>query len=64
MRLRHAYPDREVELCLWIIVRYAGTPEPLDAQQLKWVPPAELAGQDLLEADRPFIEALRERPAP
>jgi 8-oxo-dGTP diphosphatase len=64
MRLKHAYPDREVELSLWIIVSYAGTPEPLEAQQLKWVPPGELAGEDILEADRPFIEALRERPAP
>jgi 8-oxo-dGTP diphosphatase len=64
MRLRHTYPDRDVELSLWIILSYAGTPEPLDAQQLKWVPPAELAHQDILEADRPFIEALRERPVP
>ena len=64
MRLTHAYPDREVELSLWIIVSYAGTPESLDAQQLRWVPPAELAGEDILEADRPFIQALRDLPAP
>jgi 8-oxo-dGTP diphosphatase len=64
MRLTHAYPDRDVELSLWIIVSYAGTPESLDAQQLRWVPPAQLAGEDILEADRPFIEALRDLPAP
>ena len=64
MRLTHAYPDRDVELSLWIIVSYAGTPESLDAQQLRWVPPQELAGEDILEADRPFIEALRDLPAP
>ena len=64
MRLTHAYPDRDVELSLWIIVSYAGTPESLDAQQLRWVPPEELAGEDILEADRPFIEALRDLPAP
>jgi 8-oxo-dGTP diphosphatase len=64
MRLRHAYPDRDVELSLWIIVSYAGTPEPLDAQHLRWVYPGELADQDILEADRPFIEALRDLPAP
>ncbi len=64
MRLKHAYPDREVELSLWIIVSYAGTPEPRDAQQLKWVPAAELAGEDILEADWPFIEALRNLPVP
>jgi 8-oxo-dGTP diphosphatase len=64
MRLTHAYPDRDVELSLWIIVSYAGTPESLDAQRLRWVPPALLAGEDILEADRPFIEALRDLPAP
>lgn len=64
MRLTHAYPDRDVELSLWIIVSYAGTPESLDAQRLRWVPPASLAGEDILEADRPFIEALRDLPAP
>ena len=58
MRLTHAYPDREVELSLWIIEHYTGTPRSLDGQLLKWVPPARLPEQDLLEADRPFIEAL------
>jgi 8-oxo-dGTP diphosphatase len=64
MRLTHAYPDREVALSLWVVERYAGTAAPLDAQRLKWVAPAELAGEDILEADRPFIEALRELPPP
>jgi 8-oxo-dGTP diphosphatase len=64
MRLTHAYPDRDVELSLWIILSYAGTPESLDAQRLRWVPPAQLAGEDILEADRPFIEALLDLPAP
>ncbi len=58
MRLRHSYPDRSVELSLWIIERFAGTPRGLDGQQLRWVAPADLGRQDLLEADRPFVEAL------
>jgi 8-oxo-dGTP diphosphatase len=58
MRLAHAYEDRDVELSLWIVERYAGTLTPLDDQLLKWVPPAQLPAEDLLEADRPFIEAL------
>jgi hypothetical protein len=36
----------------------------LDRQQLKWVAPRRLGDEDLLEADRPFIEALRDLPAP
>jgi len=64
MRIRHTYPDRSVELSLWIVERFGGTPRGLDGQQLRWVAPADLGDADLLEADRPFIEALRHLPAP
>jgi 8-oxo-dGTP diphosphatase len=60
MRLAHAYEDRDVELSLWIVERFAGEPRSLDAQALKWVSPAALAAEDILEADQPFITALRE----
>ena len=60
MRLQHVYPDRSVELSMWIVERFEGTPHGLDGQELRWVAPSELGGEDLLEADRPFIEALRE----
>jgi 8-oxo-dGTP diphosphatase len=63
MRLRHAYEDREVELSLWIIERFSGTPGAVEGQELKWVPADALAAQDMLEADRPFIEALTRPPA-
>jgi 8-oxo-dGTP diphosphatase len=58
MRLNHAYEEREVELSLWIVERFAGEPRSLDAQALKWVAPARLAAEDILEADQPFIAAL------
>ena len=64
MRLSHAYADRKVELSLWIIERYLGTPQPRDRQRLKWVAPEGLAGEDILEADRPFTEALKCLPPP
>jgi 8-oxo-dGTP diphosphatase len=63
MRLTHAYEERDVELSLWIVERFRGEPRPLDAQTLKWVPPAALAAEDILEADQPFIAALRRRGA-
>ncbi len=63
MRLKHAYEDREVELSLWLIERYRGVPSALDGQRLKWVAPEELAREDLLEADQPFIAALGELPS-
>ena|SRR6185437_16584743 len=58
MRLSHAYEDRLVELSLWVVLSYAGTPAALDGQRLKWVSPRSLAAEDILEADRPFVEAL------
>jgi 8-oxo-dGTP diphosphatase len=59
MRLRHAYEDREVELSMWIVESFRGEVQSLDGQRLKWVQPALLADEDILEADRPFVEALQ-----
>ena len=64
MRLSHAYEDRDVELSLWVIDGYRGMPRPLERQRLKWVSPAQLAAEDILEADRPFVAALQARAAP
>lgn len=64
MRHEHDYGDRRVELSLWIVERYAGEVASLDGQALRWVAPAALGGEDILEADRTFIEALRDLPAP
>jgi 8-oxo-dGTP diphosphatase len=58
MRLRHRYPERDVELSMWIVERYRGEPRSLDGQRLKWVERAGLASEDILEADRPFVAAL------
>ena len=62
MRLTHAYAERDVELSLWIVERFSGAPRSLDAQALKWVAPERLGSEDILEADQPFIEALRNLP--
>jgi len=61
MRLAHSYDDRKVELSMWIVERFSGQPQSLDGQALKWVEPLRLDEEDILEADRPFIEALRDR---
>ena len=59
MRLTHTYPDRSVELSMWIVERWSGAPRGLDGQELRWVAPARLGDEDLLEADQPFVEALQ-----
>lgn len=60
MRLTHAYPDRVVELSLWIVERFRGEPRGLEGQALKWVEADRLDAEDILEADRPFVAALVE----
>jgi 8-oxo-dGTP diphosphatase len=60
MRLTHAYAERDVALSLWIVEQFAGEPRSLDAQDLRWIAPAHLAAEDILEADQPFIAALRD----
>lgn len=61
LELRHEYPERHVALCMWRVREYRGVPEPRDGQALKWVRPEELVHEDLLEADRPIVQALSKR---
>lgn len=58
LELTHDYPERRVELYMWKVTAYSGQPGSLDGQALKWVLPVELTNEDILEADRPIIEAL------
>jgi 8-oxo-dGTP diphosphatase len=61
IRYSHAYPGRIVWLDMWVVTAWSGEPRGLDGQALKWVPPADLRGEDILEADQPIIEALNSR---
>jgi 8-oxo-dGTP diphosphatase len=61
LELRHEYPERHVELSMWRIGEYRGMPEPRDGQGLKWVHLEDLEHEDLLEADRPIVQALQKR---
>ena len=54
----HQYPERRVLLDLWVVTRYSGEPQPLDAPALRWVAVDELESTGLLEADKPMIGAL------
>ena len=59
MRLSHEYDDRIVELSMWMVDIFSGEPVGLDGQQLKWVAVERLGQEDILEADAPFVVALR-----
>lgn len=56
----HQYPERHVEILLWLVPAFEGEPSGLDGQALRWVQPAELEHCSLLEADVPMIAPLRQ----
>ena len=61
IRYPHAYPERTVWLDMWIVSDWRGEPRGLDGQALKWVEPAWLHDEDILEADQPIVAALARR---
>ena len=61
MTYRHEYPERIVELHVFLVERYSGEPRGVLGQPLRWVSVAELASAGLLEADRPIAAALISR---
>jgi 8-oxo-dGTP diphosphatase len=59
IRVRHAYPSREVLLDVWVVKRYTGVAKGLEGQALRWCAQQDLASADLLPADKPIVAALR-----
>ncbi len=54
----YTYSDRVVLLDLWCVTDYSGEPQSREGQSLAWVPVQQLGAVDLLEADRPMVQAL------
>ena len=58
IRVRHAYPGRDIDLDVWLVTQYSGEPHGLEGQPLRWCPRAELPQAQLIPADRPVVTAL------
>ncbi len=59
IRLRHAYPERTVELDVWQVDRWQGEPHGREGQPLRWVAVADLHTLPLPAANRPIVTAVR-----
>lgn len=57
--VRHAYPDRSVELHVWQVRAYTGEPYGREGQPVRWMLPAELDPAMFPAADLQIIDALR-----
>ena len=58
MRYDVEHPGRTVTLDMWLVTSWTGTVRGLDGQAWKWVEPALLEREDILEADQPIVAAL------
>ena len=58
LELQHEYPERHVQLAVWVVDEYAGVPSGNEGQSLRWERPAALRSIALLPADLPIIEWL------
>ena len=56
--LTHEYPERHVELSVWMVDSYNGVPAGLEGQPLRWEHPAALRALPLLPADLPIVDWL------
>lgn len=56
----HHYPDKSVQLDLWLIPTFSGEPDGKENQALQWVTLAELTHLKVLEGNRLILERMRE----
>ncbi|GHD18991.1 (deoxy)nucleoside triphosphate pyrophosphohydrolase [Tianweitania populi] len=54
----HTYDSFHLLMPLYVCRRYWGTPQPLEAQALKWVRPTKLRDYPMPPADEPLISHL------
>ena len=60
MNLRHEYDDRIVTIEFFLVSDWASEPVGREGQALRWVPRDKLDAEELLPADVPVIEALKQ----
>jgi len=59
IRIRHAYPDRQVELDVWRVDAFVGEPHGREGQPVEWVAPEALPEREFPAANRPIVDAVR-----
>jgi len=57
--IRHRYPDRFVQLNVFLVEQFSGEAESCEGQPFKWVAPAELDQYEFPSANRPIVTAAK-----
>jgi len=56
----HHYPDKSVQLEMWLVTDWHGEPHSKEQQQLRWVTFAEMQTLRLLEGNIPIMSRIAE----
>ncbi|MEM9726390.1 MAG: 8-oxo-dGTP diphosphatase MutT [Pseudomonadota bacterium] len=56
----HSYESFHLLMPLFVLRKWVGTPQPVEAQALAWVAPAKLRDYPMPPADAPLLAALRD----
>jgi 8-oxo-dGTP diphosphatase len=55
---KHAYPDKNVLLEIWLVSQFSGEPQSKENQELRWVSFSEMIKLKLLEGNLSIVENL------
>jgi 8-oxo-dGTP diphosphatase len=56
----HHYPDKTVQLDMWLITEFTGEPHGKEQQQLRWVTFEEMCHLRLLEGNIPIMDRIKQ----
>lgn len=59
IRIRYAYPDKQVLLDVWKVTGFTGEAHGREGQPVQWVQPDELNQYDFPDANKPIIKAAQ-----
>ena len=59
IRIKHAYPDKAVELDVYLVTGFSGEPEGREGQEVRWVSRRALSEYCFPAANRPIVSAVQ-----
>jgi 8-oxo-dGTP diphosphatase len=61
MSVDHSYADREVTIEFFLVAHWNSEPKGMEGQAIRWMSPDHIESTEILPADLPVVDALRER---
>lgn len=55
----HSYPDKTVQLELWLVTKFSGEPHSKETQELRWVNLQQMQELNLLEGNWAIMEKIK-----